>query len=378
MILPFGTTPDGRAARLFVLENGSGFSAAISDYGATLVRLFVPDRQGRSDDVVLGFDTVTDYVARSPYFGGMIGRFANRIAGGRFTLEGRAYTLATNNTPGDRPCHLHGGVAGFDRRFWSAAPGTTPAGEPSLRLSYRSPDGEEGYPGTLDVAVTYALGADRTLRIDTLATSDAPTILNLTNHSYFNLAGAGHPTILDHVLELQAPAFTPVDAGLIPTGVVAPVAGTPLDFTTPQRIGDRIDAPHDQLRFAGGYDHNFVLAPSGRLAAASSGLAFPRSAAGTIASGTPIAPCPAARLLHPATGRVLEVLTTEPGLQFYSGNFLDGSFPAKAGRTYPHRSGLCLETQHFPDSPNQPTFPPTVLRPGETFRSSTLFRFSTA
>jgi aldose 1-epimerase len=285
----------------------------------------------------------------------MIGRFANRLAGGRFYLDERSYTLATNNTPGGRPCHLHGGPGGFDRRLWSATPFTTPAGEPALRLVYRSPDGEEGYPGTLDVTVTYTLGADATLRLDTVATTDAPTILNLTNHSYFNLAGAGSPTSLDHELVLHATAFTPVDAGLIPTGVVAPVAGTPLDFTTPQRIGARIDAPHEQLRFAGGYDHNFVLAPSASRA-----------------------PRPAATLRHADTGRVLDVLTTEPGLQFYSGNFLDGSFPAKAGRTYPHRSGLCLETQHFPDSPNQPAFPSTVLRPGETFRSTTLFRFSTA
>lgn len=353
MTSSFGKLPDGRAAHLHVLTSPSGFRAEISDYGATVVRLFAPDRRGEFADVVLGFDSVEDYVAHSPYFGGIIGRVGNRIAHGAFTLDGHTYQLAKNNTPGGRPCHLHGGVRGYDKVLWDAARSDGAEGA-ALTLRYLSVDGEEGYPGNLEVTVVYTVTANHSLRIDYTATTDRPTPVNLTNHSYFNLAGEGCGSILGHELTIAATHFTPVDAGLIPTGEIAPVAGTPLDFTEPRAIGGRIDQPEDQLRFGGGYDHNFVLAPRARAT-----------------------PTLAARLSERASGRVLEVHTTEPGLQFYSGNFLAGAFAAKQGHVYHHRDGLCLETQHFPDSPNQPAFPPVILRPGATLRSTTIYRFST-
>lgn len=356
MTLPFGQSPTGRAATLVTLENAHGLRADLCDFGATLVNLLAPDRHGRRADVTLGFGCVEDYCALSPYFGGIIGRCGNRIAGGRFTLDGRTYALATNNTPGGIPCHLHGGSVGFDRQFWTIGEHRADR----VRFTLCSPDGDEGYPGTLEVAVTYALTPDNALRIDYEARTDAPTIVNLTNHAYFNLAGEGHPTVLDHVATFHASAYTPVDQGLIPTGEIAPVAGTPLDFRTPERIGARIDADHPQLRAGGGYDHNFVLdRPPG-------------------VSGPVATPQLAATVCEPTSGRVLEVLTTEPGLQFYSGNFLNGAFRAKHGHVYPHRSGFCLETQHFPDAPNHPHFPSVVLRPGETRRSCTLYRFANA
>jgi aldose 1-epimerase len=355
----FGKTPAGRDAVLVTLQNRHGLRVDLCDYGATVVNLFVPDRHGRPADVTLGFARVADYVTLSPYFGGIIGRVGNRIAHGRFTLDGRTHSLATNNTPGGIPCHLHGGTVGFDKRFWTLA-----AAEPDrVRFTLHSPAGEEGYPGNLDVAVTYALTADNALRLDYEARTDAPTIVNLTNHAYFNLAGEGNGTILDHVAQFHAEAYTPVDAGLIPTGEIAPVAGTPLDFRTARRIGDRIAADHPQLRFGRGYDHNFVL---------------DRPTAPPGAAGPSSAPQLAATVVEPTSGRVLEVHTTEPGLQFYSGNFLAGAFPAKHGHVYPYRGGFCLETQHFPDAPNRPEFPPIVLRPGETRRSTTLYRFATA
>jgi aldose 1-epimerase len=350
MTLSFGKTPDGRSARLFTLENSAGLRADISDYGGTIVRLFAPDRRGRLADVVLGFDRVEDYVAHSPFFGCLVGRVGNRIAHGRFTLNGRTHTLAINNTPGGLPCHLHGGLKGFDKAIWAAEPLNTAEG-PALRLRYRSADGEEGYPGNLDTTVTYTLTADA-LRLDYHAVTDQPTPVNLTNHTYFNLAGDGAGPILDHVLRLHAGRYTPTNAGLIPTGEVAPVAGTPLDFTAPHAIGERIAAPHEQLRFAGGYDQNFVIdRRDGSLV-------------------------PAATAWEHTSGRVLEVLTTEPGMQFYTGNFLDGSFAGKLGRVYGHRHGFCLETQHFPDSPNQANFPSVILAPGAEYRSTTAFRFS--
>lgn len=354
MTKPFGKLAGNQEARLYSLENASGFRAEISDYGGTVVRLLAPDRQGRFDDVVLGFNRVEEYVAQSPYFGCIVGRFGNRIADGTFTLDGRTYSLTKNNTPAGIPCHLHGGLKGFDKVLWHAELGGTQA-EPALRLHYRSVDGEEGYPGNLDVVVTYTLTADNALRIDYVATTDRATPVNLTNHSYFNLAGEGSGTILGHVLTLHAGRYVPVNPGLIPIGQLAPVAGTPLDFTEPHTVGERIEALHEQLRFAGGYDHCFEIDRAPAAPATEAALA--------------------ATLFEPQSGRLLEVLTTEPGIQFYSGNFLDGSFGGKSGRTYQRRAGICLETEHFPDAPNQPVFPSTILRPGETYRSTTVYRF---
>ena len=351
MTSPFGNLPDGRPAQLHTLENASGFHADITDYGGTVVRLCTPDRHGDLADVVLGFDSVEDYAAHSPYFGCIIGRFGNRIADGKFSLEGRRYQLAPNNSPGGIPCHLHGGLKGFDKVLWRAER-AHPADGPALRLHYFSPDGEEGYPGNLHVTVTYTVTHDNALRIEYAATTDRATPVNLTNHSYFNLAGEGSGQVLPHVLTLNAREYTPVNAGLIPVGTIAPVADTPFDFTAPHTIGERIALPNEQLRFAGGYDHNFVLQ---------------RGADGLVTAAT---------VLEPKSGRILEVLTTEPGVQFYSGNFLDGTFGGKNGHVYPRRAGFCLETQHFPDSPNQPSFPSTILQPGVALRSTTLYRFS--
>lgn len=349
---PFGKLPGGRAARLFTLQLPNGVRADLADYGATLVRLLVPDRTGRLDDVALGFDSAEKYIAHSAYIGGIVGRFGNRIAAGRFTLDGKTYLLAANNSPAGRPCHLHGGLRGFDKVLWNAGPASV-AGAPALRLSYHSPEGEEGYPGNVTLTVTYSLHESGALRIDYEAVSDRPTPLNPTNHAYFNLKGEGAGDILTHELTIRAGRYTPVDAGMIPTGRTEPVHGTPLDFTTAHRIGERIDANHEQLVHGSGYDHNFVAdAP-------------PSSEPALIAS-----------VYEPQSGRLMEVLTTEPGVQFYSGNHLDGSLVGKTGRAYSKRSGFCLETQHFPDSPNRPGFPDTILRPGRTFRSTTIYRFS--
>jgi len=353
--IPFGRTPDGRAATLFTLENTRGARAEITDFGGTLVRLVVPDRQGRLADVLLGCDSAEAYAAHTAYLGALIGRCGNRIAHGKFSLDGQAYTLVTNNAPGGISCHLHGGTRGFDKVLWRAEPFESADG-PALRLSYHSADGEEGYPGNLDVTVVYTLAADHALRIDYTATTDRATPVNLTNHAYFNLAGENSGDVLGHVLALAASRYTPVNAGLIPTGELAPVAGTPFDFRAPHTIGERIALPNEQLRFGAGYDHNFVLDK-------------PAAAATT-------QPSLAATVLEPKSGRVLEVLTTEPGVQFYSGNFLDGSFVGKNGFRYARRTGFCLETQHFPDSPNQPAFPSIILRPDTTLRSTTVFRFS--
>jgi aldose 1-epimerase len=286
----------------------------------------------------------------SPYFGCLIGRCGNRIADGKFSLEGETYQLAKNNAPNGLPCHLHGGERGFDKVLWRAEP-FTQEGEGGIRLRYHSPHLEEGYPGNLEVAVTYRLTANNALRIDYAATTDRATPVNLTNHAYFNLAGEGLGDVLGHVLTINAHGYTPVNAGLIPLGHVAPVANTPFDFIMPSKIGQSIDMPNEQLRFAGGYDHNFVL------------------------DRTDDSLVPAASVLEPLSGRLLEVHTTEPGLQFYSGNFLTGSFPGKKGHVYQRRDGFCLETQHFPDSPNQPSFPPVILQPGQPFSSTTVYRF---
>lgn len=342
---PFGRTPDGTDVELYTLTGGGGAVARIASFGAIVVSLAVPDRDGRLDDVVLGFDTLDGYLLHPrPYFGAICGRYANRIRGGRFTLDGREYALACN----DGENHLHGGQKGFDRAVWAAR-----IAGGGVELSLRSPDGEEGYPGDLSVRVRYALTDENALSIDYVATTDRATLVNLTHHSYFNLDGAGRGDVLGHVLTIDADRFTPVVEGLIPTGELRDVRGTPMDFTRPTPIGARIGSKDEQLLLARGYDHNWVLNRRGD------------------------GPSLAARVESPATGRVLEVLTTEPGVHFYSGNFLDGTFAGKGGRIYGRRHGLCLETQHFPDSPNQPGFPSTVLRPGETYRTTTVFRFST-
>lgn len=339
---PFGVTPGGQPVQLFSLANDNGMEVQLTNYGGIITSLRVPDREGRVEDVVLGHETLEGYLHHSRYFGALIGRYANRIARGKFVLNGREYVLATNHGKN----HLHGGLKGFDKVVWQ--PEEIPGG---VRLIYRSPDGEEGYPGNLEATVDYTLGQAKELRIDYFATTDKETIVNLTNHSYFNLAGAG--TVLDHELEIRAESFTPVDEGLIPTGEIRAVTDTPMDFTRPQTIGARIKDDYDQLRLAGGYDHNFVL---------QSGAERFRVVA---------------TLYDPKSGRIMQVSTTQPGLQFYSGNFLDGSILGKGGRPYVKHCACCFETQHFPDSPNQPSFPSTVLRPGERYQQTTVFRFST-
>jgi aldose 1-epimerase len=342
---PFGRAPTGEEVPLYTLTNARGMQVAVTPWGATVVSVKVPDRHGKLDDVVLGFDSLDGYLARNPYFGATVGRYGNRIAQGRFTLDGREYTLARNNGQN----HLHGGTVGFNKKLWSARElrGQSDIG---LELRYSSPDGEEGYPGRLDTTVTFTLTQRAELRIDYQARTDQPTVVNLTNHSYFNLAGGGD--VLGYSVWIKASRFTPTDAGLIPTGELRRVKGTPFDFTTPHRIGERIDADDEQIRFAKGYDDNWVLdGPAGRLR-------------------------PVARVTDPISGRVMEVLTTEPGLQFYTSNTLNGSIQGKGGRSYGPHSAFCMETQHFPDSPNHPGFPSTSLRPGKLYRSSTVYRFS--
>jgi aldose 1-epimerase len=344
---PFGKTADGVAVHLYTLCNAKGMEVAITNYGGIVLSLKVPDRQGSLDDVVLGYDTLAEYIADNPYFGAIIGRYGNRIGRGKFTLDGQEYTLAQNNNEN----HLHGGMKGFDKVVWKAK-GILGDKGPGLVLTYTSRDGEEGYPGNLDVSVTYIVTQENELRIHYVATADKPTPVNLTNHSYFNLAGQGIGNILGHELTLCADRFTPVDEGLIPTGQLRPVEGTPMDFRKPVAIGARVDQEDEQLGFGGGYDHNWVLnKPAGELALA-------------------------ARVYEPKRGRVMEVFTTEPGIQFYCGNFLDGSNVGKGGKVYRHRYGFCLETQHFPDSPNKPAFPSTVLRPGEEYSTTTVYKFS--
>jgi aldose 1-epimerase len=340
---PFSSA-HGAPVELYTLSAG-GSEARIATYGGAVVSLRVPDRSGQLVDVVLGFDTLEPYLAHRDFFGALIGRFGNRIAHGRFSLDGREHTLACNNGPN----HLHGGPRGFDKLVWQARPAAQGS---ALELRHRSPDGEEGYPGNLDVTVVYTLDAQGALRIDYHATTDAPTVVNLTNHSYFNLAGQG--SILDHELQIDAAHYLPTDAGAIPLGELRPVEHTPFDFRAPKPIGRDIQAPDEQLRLAsGGYDHCYVLDRP------ASGLAL------------------AARVYSPASGIAMDVLTTQPGIQFYSGNFLDGSLVGKGGLRYQRHAALCLETQHFPDSPNQPQFPSTVLRPGEEHRHTTVYRFST-
>jgi aldose 1-epimerase len=343
----FGTTSEGTEVFLYSLRNERGTQARITNYGGIVVSLTVADKEGKPGDIVLGYDSLSGYLKESPYFGSLIGRYGNRIGKGEFMLGATKYLLARNNGPN----HLHGGVRGFDKVVWSVDEKASVPGQ-SLVLTYLSQDGEEGYPGNLNVKVVYTLTADNELKIDYSATTDKLTVVNLTHHSYFNLAGAENGPILDHELFIDAERFTPIDSGLIPTGELREVRGTPMDFTSATAIGARIGERYEQLLKGGGYDHNWVL----------------RKAPEELAL--------AARLTEQKSGRVMEVLTTEPGLQFYSGNFLDGTLIGKRGVRYGHRFGLCLETQHFPDSPNRPEFPTTRLEPGVTLTSTTIYRFS--
>jgi aldose 1-epimerase len=348
-IKPFGKTADGTPISLYVLKNSNGVEASVTNYGAIIVSLKVPDKSGKLADVVLGYDDVTGYTRDGFFLGATIGRYGNRIAKGQFTLEGQTYNLPKN----DGPNHLHGGPHGFYNRIWQGKDVSTPQAE-AVQFEYVSKDGEEGYPGNLKVQVKFTLTKANELRIDYAATTDKATIVNLTNHSYFNLAGEGAPTNADHQLTIHASRFTPVNSTLIPTGELRSVKGTPFDFTTPHAIGERIGQDDQQIKLGKGYDHNFVLDNE--------------SKAGALVL--------AAEVYEPASGRVMDVLTTEPGIQFYAGNFLTGA-TGKGGKKYPHRSALCLETQHFPDSPNQPSFPSTELKAGQQYKTTTVYRFST-
>ena len=346
----FGKTAEGTPVELYTLTNAHGVEAKIMTYGGIVVSLKVPDRNGTLGDVVLGFDTLDDYLKNnSPYFGALIGRFGNRIAKGKFTLNGVEYTLAKNN--GEN--HLHGGLRGFDKVVWKATPLNGRGGK-SLKLTYLSKDGEEGYPGNLSVTVVYSLTNRNELKIEYTATTDKDTVLNLTHHSYFNLAGAGTGDILGHEMHINADRFVAIaDSGAIPTGELRSVKGTPMDFIKPVAVGARINQDDEQIRFGRGYDHTWVLN---------------KNRAG--------GPTLAARVYEAKTGRVMEVYTTEPGVQFYTGNFLDGTQTGKGGKVYNQRYGFCLETQHFPDSPNQPKFPSTVLKPGRKYTQTTSYKFS--
>jgi aldose 1-epimerase len=347
---PFGTA-DGHAVRLYTLTNDRGMTVKITNFGGTVTSIVVPDRHGRMGDVVLGYDSLPNYAKNldGTYFGALIGRYANRIAKGRFTLDGKTYRLAINNTPNT----LHGGKVGFNQRVWTAQPSQTRQSA-SLALTYVSPNGQENFPGTLHVRVVYTLTNDNALRIAYTATTDKDTVLNLTNHTYFNLNGAGNGMVLDQEAQINANRYTPIDKTSIPLGPIAPVAGTPFDFRRPHAIGERINDANVQLKNGHGYDHNFVLNNNG-----SKHMIM------------------AARVYSPRTGRVLTVLTDQPGVQLYTGNFLDGTIHGKSGKIYLHRGAFCLETQHFPDSPNEPSYPTTELKPGQVFRSTTIDRFST-
>jgi aldose 1-epimerase len=344
---PFGSLPSGEPIYVYSFANAKGTVAAITNFGGRVVKLLVPDRNGKSEDVALGFDNLDGYLAKNPYFGALVGRYANRIAGAQFTLDGRTYRLAAN----DGTNSLHGGTKGFDKVVWTPTE-VSIDGNPALQLDYLSVDGEDGYPGNLQVRVTYRLTEGNELYIEYRAATDKKTVLNLTNHSYFDLSGQGRGNVLDHVVTVNADRFTPVDRNLIPTGELRSVEGTPFDFRRPVRVGEHIDEKNEQLKLGLGYDHNFVLNRNGN------GLML------------------AARAAEPKSGRVLEVLTTQPGIQFYSGNHLTGSVIGKGGVVYGFRSGFCLETQHFPDSPNQRGFPSTELDPGQEYRNTTVFRFS--
>jgi len=343
---PFGRTANGEGIGLMTLKNDNGIEVRVMTYGGIIVSLKTPDKNGQSGDIVLGHDTAEEYFANPPYLGVLVGRYANRIANAAFTLDGKTYKLAANNGVN----HLHGGLKGWDQAVWKADPFQDGRGV-GVVLTHTSPNGDEGYPGTVTAKVTYTLTDRNELAVDYEATTDAPTVINLTQHSYFNLSAGAAKDILGHQLMINADRYTPVDATLIPTGELATVQGTPFDFRTPTAIGARIDQDNEQLKRGKGYDHNWVLN------AASEGLTK------------------AARVVEPGSGRTLEISTNEPGIQFYSGNFLDGTIKGKGGVMIPHRGGFCLETQHYPDSPNHPSFPSTVLRPGQQYRSRTVFTF---
>lgn len=340
---------DFDSIRLYELKNKSGTTVKLTNYGATVTSLIVADRNGDFDDIALGYDRVEDYInaVDKPYFGSIVGRYGNRIANAEFTIDGKTYSLAANNGPN----HLHGGVIGFDKVVWKAWP-FKEKGIAGIAFTYQAKDMEEGYPGNMDIKVVYKLNNENELSIDYYAETDKATPVNLTNHTYFNLAGEGNGTILDHKLMINAGSYTPVDSTLIPNGRIVPVKGTPFDFTTAKKIGRDINKQNEQLAFGLGYDHNFVLDKK------TDGMTL------------------AATVYESASGRFMEVLTEEPGIQFYCGNFLDGRLKGKSGKPYIHRSGLCLETQHYPDSPNQPDFPSTILRPGQIYKTSTIYRFS--
>ncbi|TWW01733.1 aldose epimerase family protein [Chitinophaga pinensis] len=340
----FDTTIDGKQVKLYHLKGKGNIQVAITNYGAKIVSLLAPDKQGQLADVELGYDNAAQYVStKERYYGGIVGRYGNRIAKGKFKVDGKEYTLATNNGVN----HLHGGKVGFNDVVWDAEQ----PNDYTLKLHYVSKDGEEGYPGNLDITLTYELTDSNEVKIDYKATTDKATVVNLTNHSFFNLHGAGNGDINDHIMYINADKFTPVDSTLIPTGKLQAVKGTPMDFTTPTKIGERVDADFEQLKFGKGYDHNYVLNKKGKELSL------------------------AATVEEPTSGRTLEVWTTEPGVQFYGGNFLDGTDKGKEGKSYVHRGAFCLETQHFPDSPNQPAFPSVVLKPGETYTSTCVYKF---
>lgn len=345
----FGQTGSGDSVTLFTIKGKDGFEVKLMNYGGIITHLMVPDKNGKFEDIVLGFDDLESYLTKQPpYFGAIVGRYGNRIASGKFSLNGIEYNLAKNNGPN----HLHGGIKGFDKVVWDAEAfvGETEAG---VRLKYLSKDMEEGYPGNLNVEVTYTVKPGHELHIDYFATTDKPTIVNLTQHSYFNLTGSAKRDILDHEVMIRANDLIPVDAALIPTGELMPVAGTPFDFNQTAPVGSRIGDDHEQLKLGGGYDHCWVLNKSGK-----DELEW------------------VIKMSEPVSGRVFELATTEPGVQFYTGNFLDGSLTGKESVNYQHRYGLCFEPQHYPDSPNQPNFPSVVLNPGEEYKTTTIWKFS--
>ncbi len=343
----YGKMPDGHEIKIFTLTNKNGLVAKVTEYGAILVSLEAPDKAGKIVDVTHGYDTLAGWLTNSQYFGATVGRFGNRIKDGKFTLDGKEYSLAANNSPGDIPCHLHGGLKGFDKVAWT---GKT-VGSNGVEFTYLSRDGEEGYPGNLTVKVTYRLDDENQLKWQAVATTDAPTILNIVQHTYWNLSGDPNTSINDHVLTLDADHFLPTNIGLIPTGEIAPVAGTPMDFTKPTAIGDRVDADFEALKLGGGYDHAWV-----------------------VKKGTGVRLN--ARVKDPKSGRVMEVSSDQPAIQFYGGNFLDGKSIGKGGVAYAKRTAFALETENFPDAPNKPAFPSPVLRPGETYSHSMIFKFS--